>query len=114
MRITDRVCTQCDCNDVEKTPVFALALYVTQCTRKSSFIGQCSCDTTDRQKKKVKRNYPCNMENFDGLLGRQTNLDGNVTKYYYYFVATPPSRDWQRSEGLLLLHSFLSSDFLIV
>ncbi len=27
-----------------------------------------------------------------------------------YFIATPPYRGWQRSEGLLLLHSFLSLD----
>ncbi len=27
-----------------------------------------------------------------------------------YFIATPPDRGWQRNEGLLLLHSFLSLD----
>ncbi len=27
-----------------------------------------------------------------------------------YFIATPPYRGWQRSEDLLLLHSFLSLD----
>ncbi len=30
-----------------------------------------------------------------------------------YFIATPPDRGWQRSEGLLLLHSFLSLDILV-
>ncbi len=29
------------------------------------------------------------------------------------FIATPPDRGWQRSEGLLLLHSFLSLDILV-
>ncbi len=29
-----------------------------------------------------------------------------------YFIATPPDRGWQRNEGLLLLHSFLSLDIL--
>ncbi len=29
-----------------------------------------------------------------------------------YFIATPPYRGWQRSEGRLLLHSFLSLDML--
>ncbi len=27
-----------------------------------------------------------------------------------YFIATPPEKGWQRNEGLLLLHSFLSLD----
>ncbi len=30
-----------------------------------------------------------------------------------YFIATPPDRGWQRSEGLLLLHSFLSLHILV-
>ncbi len=30
-----------------------------------------------------------------------------------YFVATPPDRGLQRSEGLLLLHSFLSLEIVI-
>ncbi len=30
-----------------------------------------------------------------------------------YFIATPPYRGWQRSEGLLLLHSFLSLDIFV-
>ncbi len=30
-----------------------------------------------------------------------------------YFIATPPDRGWQRNEGLLLLHSFLSFDILV-
>ncbi len=30
-----------------------------------------------------------------------------------YFIATPPYRGWQRSEGLLLLHSFLSLDISV-
>ncbi len=30
-----------------------------------------------------------------------------------YFIATPPDRGWQRNEGLLLLHSFLSLDILV-
>ncbi len=29
------------------------------------------------------------------------------------FIATPPDRGWQRNEGLLLLHSFLSLDILV-
>ncbi len=29
------------------------------------------------------------------------------------FIATPPDRGWQRNEGLLLLHSFLSLDTLV-
>ncbi len=28
-----------------------------------------------------------------------------------YFIAAPPDRGWQRNEGLLLLHSFLSLVF---
>ncbi len=30
-----------------------------------------------------------------------------------YFITTPPYRGWQRSEGLLLLHSFLSLDIFV-
>ncbi len=30
-----------------------------------------------------------------------------------YFIATPPYRGWQRSEGRLLLHSFLSLDMFV-
>ncbi len=30
-----------------------------------------------------------------------------------YFIATPPDRGWQRNEGLLLLHSFLSLDISV-
>ncbi len=30
-----------------------------------------------------------------------------------YFIATPSYRGWQRNEGLLLLHSFLSVDILV-
>ncbi len=30
-----------------------------------------------------------------------------------YFIATPPDRGWQRNDGLLLLHSFLSLDILV-
>ncbi len=29
-------------------------------------------------------------------------------RFLTYFIATPPYRGWQRNEGLLLLHSFLS------
>ncbi len=29
------------------------------------------------------------------------------------FIATPPDRRWQRNEGVLLLHSFLSLDILV-
>ncbi len=31
-----------------------------------------------------------------------------------YFIAAPPDRGWQRNEGLLLLHSFLSLDIPVV
>ncbi len=30
-----------------------------------------------------------------------------------YCIANPPYRGWQRSEGLLLLHSFLSLDIFV-
>ncbi len=30
-----------------------------------------------------------------------------------YFIETPPYRGWQRSDGLLLLHSFLSLDIFV-
>ncbi len=30
-----------------------------------------------------------------------------------YFIAAPPDRGWQRNQGLLLLHSFLSLDILV-
>ncbi len=30
-----------------------------------------------------------------------------------FFIATPLDRGWQRNEGLLLLHSFLSLDILV-
>ncbi len=30
-----------------------------------------------------------------------------------YFIVAPPGRDWQRNEGLLLLHSFLSLEMLV-
>ncbi len=39
---------------------------------------------------------------------------GNIFVYFpTYFIATPPDRGWQRNEGLLLLHSFLSLDILV-
>ncbi len=37
-------------------------------------------------------------------------VEGNDTDALTYFIATPPDRGWQRNEGLLLLHSFLSLD----
>ncbi len=37
-----------------------------------------------------------------------TSLDALI-----YFIATLPDRGWQRNEGLLLLHSFLSLDILV-
>ncbi len=45
----------------------------------------------------------------DNLANDRIEWKGKLT----YFLAAPPSRGWQRSEGLLLLHSFLSSDTLI-
>ncbi len=34
----------------------------------------------------------------------------NKTYLLTYYIATPPDRGWQRNEGLLLLHRFLSLD----
>ncbi len=33
--------------------------------------------------------------------------------YTTYFIATTPDGGWKRSEGLLLLHSFISLDILV-
>ncbi len=41
---------------------------------------------------------------------RLHHLWSDFAKQLTYFIATPPYRGWQRSEGLLLLHSFLSLD----
>ncbi len=51
------------------------------------------------------------------LLPNHRHLVLNVNRRLFevelsYFIATPPSRGWQRSEDLLVLHSFLSSDIL--
>ncbi len=35
------------------------------------------------------------------------------TKILTYFIATPLDRGWQRKEGLLLFHSFLSLDIFV-
>ncbi len=36
-----------------------------------------------------------------------------VLKALPFFIATPPYRGWQRSEGRFLLHSFLSLDMFV-
>ncbi len=44
-------------------------------------------------------------------LGKAHDIEFLRTSLYAYlltFFATPPDRGWQRNEGLLLLHSFLS------
>ncbi len=42
------------------------------------------------------------------------HLEGNEFIFKTtYFIATPPDRGWQRNEGLLLLHSFLSLDIFV-
>ncbi len=45
-----------------------------------------------------------------GLILRERGRVGTVLTY---FIENPPDRGWQRSEGLLLLHSFLSLDILV-
>ncbi len=40
-------------------------------------------------------------------------VSGEVIWLLTYFIATPPDRGWQRNEGVLLLHSFLSLDILV-
>ncbi len=42
-----------------------------------------------------------------------TSVVKNWSTVLSYFIATPPYRVWQRSEGRLLLHSFLSLDMLV-
>lgn len=39
-------------------------------------------------------------------------VENDCSEQCYLFIATLPSIGWQRSEGLLLLHSFVSSDIL--
>ncbi len=48
-----------------------------------------------------------------GNIGNGMKRKNAVTELITYFIATPPARDWQHSEGLLLLHSFVSLDIFI-
>ncbi len=43
----------------------------------------------------------------------QRNKKARAHKVPTYYIATPPYRGWQRSEGRLLLHSFLSLDMFV-
>ncbi len=38
-----------------------------------------------------------------GNIGNGVKRKNGVTELLTYFIATPPARDWQHSEGLLLL-----------
>ncbi len=47
------------------------------------------------------------------MQGSTYRRDIQFDSYRAYFTATPPDRRWQRNEGLLLLHNFLSLDILV-
>ncbi len=44
---------------------------------------------------------------------KSVQLNKIKVSYLLTLLATPPDRGWQRNEGLLLLHSFLSFDILV-
>ncbi len=54
------------------------------------------------------------LEGYGGaVMSNAVNSDGvRVFSLLIYFIETPPYRGWQRNEGLLLLHSFLSLDII--
>ncbi len=59
------------------------------------------------------RNHWNRCFNCSEILGAELVLFIWKIVLFSYFIATPPDRGWQRNEGLLLLHSFLSLDIVL-